>query len=486
MNLDYKDFSDEIEYKKMPEISILILNIPTYGFGDVIFAQKLKNYLLEWYDFVKVKIATTYYDTFLKIGENEEDLIKLERDQYSFLPNIALHEIAENDKLQNFDLIFVAPLSNAENPDEYYHEDLRRIIPYSNKSNTFIFSEYNDKLTKDITFQTGIGDGRLGMLFTSLSKEMYDINKGSKMLDNIYLKKDNYAVCYIAPTVKDAKTCYISFLNMISKKYVNNKFDVVIPENLANKILKDVEENKEIFENIHKNYSKIILVKNDSVTEFESESYSNSNKLVLRADILPLKYDMMIMLMIHSVNDILVTGDQSLTDVLSCCPDKNIWYQIAPWKTNFAHALSENIPNEYYQSIFTSCGVDNQINIKYQKFIINHDFRKLAKPKLNQIFNMTVQRKNAFKFNTRHKLRSKVKKSTRAKKSTNRTKKSRSRAKKSTNKTKKSSSRAKKSTNKTKKSSSRTKKSTNKTKKSSSRTKKSTNKTKKSRSRSKK
>lgn len=189
MNLDYKDFSDEIEYKKMPEISILILNIPTYGFGDVIFAQKLKNYLLEWYDFVKVKIATTYYDAFLKIGENEEDLIKLERDQYSFLPNIALHEIAENDKLQNFDLIFVAPLSNAENPDEYYHEDLRRIIPYSNRSNTFIFSEYNDKLTKDITFQTGIGNGRLGMLFTSLSKEMYDIDKGSKMLDNIYLKK---------------------------------------------------------------------------------------------------------------------------------------------------------------------------------------------------------------------------------------------------------------------------------------------------------
>ena len=32
-----------------------------------------------------------------------------------------------------------------------------------------------------------------------------------------------------------------------------------------------------------------------------------------------------------SVEDILVTGDQSLTDVLSCCKsNKNVWYQIAP------------------------------------------------------------------------------------------------------------------------------------------------------------
>ena len=33
-----------------------------------------------------------------------------------------------------------------------------------------------------------------------------------------------------------------------------------------------------------------------------------------------------------SLNDILVTGDQSITDVLTCCKDKHIWYQITDWK----------------------------------------------------------------------------------------------------------------------------------------------------------
>ena len=40
------------------EIKILILNIPCNGFGDIVFAIKISNYLREWYN-VKLTIAST-------------------------------------------------------------------------------------------------------------------------------------------------------------------------------------------------------------------------------------------------------------------------------------------------------------------------------------------------------------------------------------------------------------------------------------------
>ena len=99
------------------------------------------------------------------------------------------------------------------------------------------------------------------------------------------------------------------------------------------------------------------------------------------------------MLIASSVDDILVTGDQSVTDVLSCCPKKNIFYQIAPWKRDFAKSLSEIMPNKYLESSSTSCGT-RQIPLYFQsdytQFVMDNDFRKLARPKLNQVINLTV------------------------------------------------------------------------------------------------
>ena len=57
-----------------------------------------------------------------------------------------------------------------------------------------------------------------------------------------------------------------------------------------------------------------------------------------------------------SIPDILVTGDQSITDVFSCCKRKKVWYQIAPWKHDFANGLAEKLPNQYYHTFQTSCG----------------------------------------------------------------------------------------------------------------------------------
>ena len=107
----------------------------------------------------------------------------------------------------------------------------------------------------------------------------------------------------------------------------------------------------------------------------------------------------MLTLMYNSVSDILLTGDQSITDGLSCCPKKNIWYQIAPWKEAFGKQLSIHMPQKYYKRKKTSCGTIEAIGLKsdYREFVKKYDFRKLAKPKINKIVNMaliTLKEKN--------------------------------------------------------------------------------------------
>ena len=77
-----------------------------------------------------------------------------------------------------------------------------------------------------------------------------------------------------------------------------------------------------------------IIYPDDEVIRFEDDK--DKSILTLRGDILPQKRDTFISLMKDSVNDILVTGDQSLTDIISCCKYKTVWYQIAPWKARLA------------------------------------------------------------------------------------------------------------------------------------------------------
>ena len=88
-----------------------------------------------------------------------------------------------------------------------------------------------------------------------------------------------------------------------------------------------------------------------------------------------------------SVRDILVTGDQSLTDILSCCKRKRVWYQIAPWKQGLAKNLHKHLPNKYYGSFKTSCGTIKNVNldIDWRDFMKEYDFRKQGKQRMDSI-----------------------------------------------------------------------------------------------------
>ena len=92
--------------------------------------------------------------------------------------------------------------------------------------------------------------------------------------------------------------------------------------------------------------------------------------------------------MTDSVDDILLTGDQSLTDGLSYCKKKKrIWYQVVPWKQEFAYELGKVIPNKYLDNFRTSCGVIKGIKIPLDntELIKRYDFRKLGKKRMDAL-----------------------------------------------------------------------------------------------------
>lgn len=385
-----ENFSDKVKIlKNMPSLSILILCNPCNGFGDIVFAFKLKKYLTEWYPFINIKIASTMASDFLTIGEDPKSLIQLEsiskQLQCRRFGNLSM----DNKDNKEFDLIFIAPI-----PADFdvSYKDIKKLIPYSNKFNTYFFSEYNVESYKDIDFHTGIGRGKYGLMFTKIPSHILNNKNFLKRHD---LKKKKYAVCYIATTIKNMRSCYQSFFDMICKKYVDKNFSIIIPPSL----ISDLENNQSSLKKYYKYFSTIVFVKKDRQTVYEDLSPKNNNVLYIRADIFPIKNSEMLTLMYNSVNDMLLTGDQSITDGLSCCPNKNIWYQIAPWKENFGKQLAIHMPQKYYKRKKTSCGTIEGISLKsdYREFIKKYDFRKLAKQKLNKIINMALNKYEVYK-----------------------------------------------------------------------------------------
>jgi hypothetical protein len=349
-------------------IKILILNAPCNGFGDLIFALKLSNYLKQWYG-ADVTLATTFEKGLLSLGADPKYVVGLVGGKATQCRRFAM--LALNKKLPKQDLIFVAPIQIDFGPDV---KDVRKIIPYANIWNTFSFSEYNDTLDKNFTFNTGVGNDRDGILLT----------KPTNLRGRPKSLKNPYAVVYVASSLDGLTRCIMGFVEMITKKYYrkHKKLDVVIPPWFAKE---DIDN--QLRKKVSKYYPNILLVQKDKKPIIISEGYSSNNTLTFRCDILPVPNKLMMKLMSNSIDDILLTGDQSITDALSCCSKKNIFYQIAPWKSDLAKNLAKDMPNTYLKKVSTSCGSIRAISYKsnYNKFVKKWDFRNRARGKLDAI-----------------------------------------------------------------------------------------------------
>lgn len=352
-------------------INICILNAPCNGFGDLIFALKLSGYLQTWYS-AKVTIVTTLEKSLLSLGADPSYVIGL----VSQNPNVknlqcrrfSLLKLSREIPPQ--DLILVAPMQIDFDPN---FSDVKKLLPFATPTNTFTFSEYNDSTRKKFDFHTGIGTNRDGIFLTEIKWANNDLTKLPRMTNP-------YAMVYVAESLFNVNGCISSFVNYIAKKYRKKypNLDIIVPP--------WYQPDKKI-QPARQFYGTISIIRSDKKTEVLYQDSKNSNQLTFRADIFPVPNDIMIVLMRNSLPDILLTGDQSISDALSCCSNKNIFYQIAPWKQDFGKKLAELLPNPHLSSPKTSCGSLNALGYtsNYKKFLQSWNFEKLGKPKLDAI-----------------------------------------------------------------------------------------------------
>ena len=97
-----------------------------------------------------------------------------------------------------FDLLLVIPIINVA----FNLNDFKKLIPYANKWNTYVMSEYND-VYGPYDFPIGIGKGQLGLFFE------YNF----KFIKQKTIKNP-YAFVYIHPSPilgVHSKYCFLSF-----------------------------------------------------------------------------------------------------------------------------------------------------------------------------------------------------------------------------------------------------------------------------------
>ncbi len=366
---------DKKYYKNM---KVALFNVPCGGFGDVIACKTIYDYLTEWYPGLNVYICTPDIDKFKSISVDIKNMISMERIDSTDCPPLSQLKIKKNIK---FDMMLVVPVVKRT----FFINELKPLIPYATYFNTFTMSEYNG-IMGPYTFPIGVGKGNMGLLLTN-----------PKVNHHKFLKKP-YALMYIQPpdlNFPHGHHCFLTFIHMICSKYKYPIFQIVIPEWICEIIQCYLETPQsgtcyrinKLLKEYTKEYPTVKLINTNKEEYFVKQGDPNDKTLILRGDILPKPRHDFISLIKYSVDDVLLTGDQSITDAFSCCTNKTIWYQIAPWKTKFALEMSKNIPDKYFKSFQTSCGTMKGIyyHPNYKKFLDSYDFRINGKPYFDSI-----------------------------------------------------------------------------------------------------
>ena len=366
-----------LEKKHYHNIKIGLFNVPCGGFGDIIVTKTFHDYLKEWYPTANISICTTGPKKYKDLGLKNTKIYHMIRKDGSTWDDgecSGYHELKLVNQSVKFDIMIVIPIINYV----FNIKKFKKLIPYADVFNTFSVSEYNGEFPP-YTFPIGVGKGQMGLLFNKFPTKQQNLIKGP------------YALVYIQPSPAwgvHSKYCFLSYLEMICKNYQKHtNFQIVIPKWIFETLDENYNFMLETKKIIKKYYQYFSIVSPNKDKYIIDKNNKNKGELTLRADILPQKREVFISLMKDSVKDILVTGDQSLTDIISCCKYKRVWYQIAPWKKGLAENLHIHLPNEYYGTYKTSCGTLKSINteIDWRNFMKHYDFRINGKQRMNDI-----------------------------------------------------------------------------------------------------
>lgn len=355
--------------RKQGKLSIILLCISCYGFGDIIFCLKIYNYIKKWYN-IDCTILTTKPEMFKKAKiKNVLTFTRTKKTECQNPKNLHTQQ-----KLSKYDIIFVTPwLSSEYAPNIKY---LKNLFPYSNKFNTFIFSEYN--ASRDhFDFPTGIGKNLMGFL----------ISEPPKKLQKPAVLKNKYIMSYIAEYEGNDSKCLANFAKYVCKKYKDlKKLDFLIPKFLDDSFLKKLAKyivSKKYFSNIQLGN----LVNSQTIELYDS---GNDFGILTFRRLENLAYANFVNLFRYCLPDVLLTGDQSITDIISCCHTYNIFYQTLPWKNSLAKNLGKELNSPHLTKTSESCGLEKMSTKTKTNLLLlrkKYNFTILGKPKMDNIIN---------------------------------------------------------------------------------------------------
>lgn len=376
----------------LSKLNVAVFVNPCYGFGDVIFALKIYNYIKEWYNIIPT-IVTTKPKIFLENNIDKVICVKIPNKSYKECDNTRLMRAysvnmegecdkqIDLNKEEHFDLILAAPWIGTDYEPDY--KALRKIFPYANKFNTFLFSEYNAPDPQKYDFPTGLGKGLYGILLNDIQPAIPQT-----------LLKNPFLMVHMTDDFRsNIPKCFSGFIKLMCRKYskVIPNLDVVLPKHIVKR--KDLVSKLEKWVVDKGYYDRIIVIE---TKDDQNKLTTLPKTLTFRADITPLPHKQYSELFQHALPDVLITGDQSVTDIISCCKKYNIYYQIMPWKTNFAKNLSDLLNNPNLAKVSTSCGLE-KMSIKNRSdaemIYKKGDFRKLGKRKLDAVMISIIESK---------------------------------------------------------------------------------------------
>jgi hypothetical protein len=375
-------------------VRVLVLNATCNGFGDVVFGYKIHQYLENWYgNKVISHVATTSLEQFLTIGARVSSLVYLRTQsgnaqcrKFKSMQAVNAKDWLETNAnhavdLTRYDVYLVAPITSDLVPD---FDDVRALVPTSTRFNTYFMSEYNMSINRDIAFATGLGNGRLGLLFTNPPADVRTPVPGLH---------HPYSIMYIADYDRHlVPPCYQGFLQLLTTAHQMDRLDVVCSSWLHGMLS---SKRAALARAVHPHYTQVLCVNKQgrkrvtSVLIERTPEGDTPTQLVFRMDVLPLKLKRMAALYKHSLPQVLLTGDQSITDFLSVRRDGGVvpFYQGLPWKQSFYTNLAVELPQRYLSSKHTSCG--NVTAVTYHPdtadFLRAHDFRHLARPLMDAV-----------------------------------------------------------------------------------------------------
>jgi hypothetical protein len=381
------------------------------GFGDLIFTLKLYAIFKKWYGIAPYIVSPTP-EKFLSNGISKSKVLHLkipksERDNaHQYIEEAeSIDIVTMNDNLwkKDFDIIFVTPVTMDGWEKNVSH--FKSIFPYITSDILYRFSAYDHGgMTYEIPL--GLSEDRYGIFISSPQ------TPAKRMIKNPYIMTHISNINWTEPE-GDYKSCLSNFLKLMVKKYHKTYpvLDIVVSKSITNDFSSnDRDRFNKLKDYLKKYYGKVKVIKN------ETDSLLKEG-LNIRSDLPVMPHTKFTSLFQHCLPDVLGTGNQTISDLVSCCTNFNIYYQTLPWEVSFAKNLGRILKKDYLTVRRSACGQYGNKNMLYMETDLsiikeNYNFAKKGKSFVDKIM-IQFQTKNINKSSTEkekmsHKIKSKI------------------------------------------------------------------------------